>query len=203
VVLLPGAETAMEKYLSRVIAYVFWHWRKTGIPANEYEKRQKGFHAALSAAPPPGFFNSVSVGVAGLPWTAGEEAYEDWYLVESFAALGFLNEQAVSGSRAEPHDAAAAVAEDGAAGIYSLQHGEALSRPKHSHWLGKPAGMGYKECLAQLLPLTDEVHGALWLRQMALGPAMELCLQAGRPVTFPAAFKVLQRPLRRIWPIEP
>src|SRR5947209_302970 len=96
---------------NRLLAYVFWHWRQAEIAARAYETRQRAFHAALAAAPPAGFLGSCSVALSHAPWVAGGgDAYEDWYMVQDFSALGLLNEAAVSASRAAPHDAAAAVA---------------------------------------------------------------------------------------------
>src|SRR5262249_32875713 len=143
--------------------------------AIDYEERQRGFHAALGAAPPLGFIDSFSRGISDAPWIAGGEAYEDWYLVQDFAALGLLNEAAVSGSRLQPHDVAAAVAAGGVAGVYGLKFGAALLRPQCAHWFGKPEGMSYRELFDRLAPVVDRAEGALWMRQMTLGPAKEFC----------------------------
>lgn len=193
-----------------MIAYVFWHWKKSEVPAQEYERRQRDFHAALAASPPAGFISSYCASIPGLPWTEsasaydalGERvlAYEDWYLVEGFGALGSLNEGAVSGSRLKPHDAAAAAAEDGAGALYALRHGEALSARKHASWFSKPSGMSYGDCFAQLLQPIVYAGGTLWVRQMALGPAHELCVLSEKPLSLPPAFDVIQRPMRQVWP---
>ena len=60
--------------------------------------------------------------------------------------------------------------------------------------------MQYGELFNQLSPLIDQVKGALWMRQMVLGPAREFCLHAGPPVPLPAAFSPLSFPLRQAWP---
>ncbi len=182
-----------------MIAYVFWHWKKPAVSEVEYEKRQRDFHAALAASPPAGFVRSFSACLVGAPWTKGEAAYEDWYLVEDFGALASLNEGAVSGSRSAPHDSAAAVAEDGTAGIYALSEGQEHPSPGQGLWFGKPAGMRYSELFELVSPLVDAARGALWMRQMVLGPGMEFCLHAERPVSLPGAFKILSLPLRRVW----
>jgi len=194
-----------------VLAYVFWHWKKPEIPIEEYERRQRAFHAALAASPPAGFVRSYSASVEGLPWTGAQTAYgvlaervcayEDWYLVEDFGALGFLNEGAVSGSRLKPHDAAAAAAEDGAAAIYALRQGDAASQRKYALWLSKPGGMSYAECYGHLEPVIASAGGALWVRQMALGPAWELCVLVGGPLSLPPVFDVIKKPLRQVWPL--
>lgn len=187
-----------------LLAYVFWHWKRPDVAASEYESRQRVFHTALASAPPAGFHGSFSVGLSGAPWAAdGADAYEDWYLVSDFAALGELNEAAVSASRAAPHDAAAAVVAGGTAGLYGLRLGTALREPRHAWWFGKPEGLSYPDLFGQLAPLVDRARGALWMRQMTLGPAREFCLHAADSVPLPAAFQALSLPLRRLWPESP
>jgi hypothetical protein len=185
---------------NRLLAYVFRHWKQPEITAKDYESRQRAFHAALAAAPSSGFLGSFSVSLAHAPWASGGgAAYEDWYLVQDFGALGLLNETAVSTSRAAPHDAAAAVAAGGAGGLYGLRRGAAWRRPQYAHWFEKPEGMPYSELFAQLAPVVDQVQGALWMRQMALGPAREFCLHAAAPVSMPRVFSGLVIALRPAW----
>jgi len=184
-----------------VLAYVFWHWKQARVAADEYESRQRAFHAALTTAPSTGFLGSFSVGLSLAPWAAGgADAYEDWYLLEDFASLGLLNEAAVSASRAAPHDAAAIVAAGGAGGLYGLRQGAVSREPGIAHWFGKPEGMSYDELFSRLGPLVDRAQGALWMRQMVLGPAREFCLHAAATVSLPATFDPLVVPLRRVWP---
>jgi hypothetical protein len=183
-----------------VLAYVFWHWKQAEITATDYEHRQRAFHAALTAAPSPGFLGSFSVSFSHAPWASGGgEAYEDWYLVQDFASLGLLNEAAVSASRATPHEAAAAVTAGGAGGLYGLRRGAVLRQPQYAHWFGKPEGMPYSELFVQLAPVEEQVQGALWMRQMVLGPAREFCLHAAAPISMPAVFSALVLPLRQVW----
>lgn len=180
---------------------MFWHWKRPAVVARDYEDRQRAFHAALAAAPSAGFLGSFSVGLSHAPWAAGgDDPYEDWYLMQDFAALGLLNEAAVSASRAAPHDAAATVAAGGAGGLYALRRGDVLRAPRYAHWFGKPEGMSYNDLLDQLAPVVDQVQGALWMRQMVLGPAGEFCLHAAGAVPLPAAFSALVVPLRQTWP---
>ncbi|WP_437317365.1 hypothetical protein [Sorangium sp. So ce385] len=184
-----------------MLAYVFWHWRQPQAAAKDYESRQRAFHAALAAAPSPGFLGSFSVGLSGAPWAAGGgDVYEDWYLVQDFGALGALNEAAVSASRSAPHDAAAAVASGGAGGLYRLRGGAALRAPGCAHWFGKPDGMSYGELFARLAPVLDQAGAGLWMRQMVLGPGREFCVHARAPVSLPAPFDALVLPLRPAWP---
>lgn len=183
-----------------MLAYVFWHWKRPEVTKPDYEDRQRGFHAALSASPSLGFINSFSFGPSNAPWAASGDVYEDWYLVEDFGALGLLNDAAVSGNRAEPHDVAAAVAADGAGGLYGLRRGSALPRPQYAHWFGKPEGMPYRELFAQLAPVVDSAGGTLWMRQMVLGPAREFCLHTTLPVSMLENWGALVIPLRQTWP---
>ena len=185
----------------RLLAYVFWHWKQAEISAKDYANRQRTFHAALAASPSPGLLGSFSVSLSHAPWAAeGSDAYEDWYLVDDFGALGLLNDAAVSATRAAPHDAAAVVAAGGAGGLYRLRQGTALREPRYAHWFGKPDGMSYGELFAQLTPVVEQAEGALWMRQMVLGPAREFCLHAGASVVLPSRFDVLVLSLQSAWP---
>jgi hypothetical protein len=184
-----------------MLAYVFWHWRRADVAPVAYEVLQRRFHAALEAAPPPGFLRSRSAAIAGAPWAAaGGDAYEDWYLVEGSAALDPLNAAAVSASRQAPHDAAAAAARGGTAGLYLLRSGAADVAPLAAAWFDKPSGMSYGELVATLAPVIETERVALWGRQMTLGPAPEFCLQAARRLALPAPFVPLVVPCRPVWP---
>jgi hypothetical protein len=89
---------------------------------------------------------------------------------------------------------------DGTGSIYALRWGRALSNPRASFWFGKPAGMSYGECFKRVEPVVENARGALWMRQLALGPAREFCLQAEGPVTLPPGFEAFRVPLRQVWP---
>ncbi len=185
-----------------MLAYVFWHWPRPDVERQDYEQRQRRFHAALRDAPSPGFLGSRSHAVGGATWTGGGgEAYEDWYLIENTAALDPLNEAAVSASRQASHDAAAAGAAGGTAGLYRLRRGDVDSAtPALAAWFAKPGGMSYAEVDDALEPLVRESGGVLWMRQMVLGPTPELCLQSRERVRLPAGFEPLWVTLRRVWP---
>jgi hypothetical protein len=159
----------------RTLAYVFWHRAAAGVDTAEYERRLTGFHAALAADPPRGFGGSCALRVGG-------EGYEDWYLVPDWAALGELNAHAVSGSRSAPHDAAAAAAGDGSAGIYAPVRGPAEA-PVHPHgaWLAKPASLTYAEFHAALDAVLP-AGATVWQRQMTLGPAGEYTVRSPGPL---------------------
>ena len=184
-----------------MLAYVFWHWRRPQVSAAAYEALQRRFHLALAAAPPAGFRRSCSLAIAGAPWASGGgEAYEDWYLVEGSEALVPLNAAAVTASRQEPHDAAAAAADGGTAGLYRLRLGTAAGPPGSASWFSKPAGMSYGELFTSLEPVVQAERAALWGRQMTLGPALEFCLHAPSPVPLPAPLVPTTLGCRPVWP---
>lgn len=185
-----------------MLAYVFWHWPRADVPAAAYEAIQRRFHAALQEAPPEGFIGSRSLAIGGAPWAtgAGAEAYEDWYLLEGSAALDPLNDAAMSAPRRGPHDAAAAAAEGGTAGLYRLRQGAAGDPPLAAAWFAKPRGMSYAALLATLEPLIRAEAAALWGRQMTLGPTPEFCLHTRHPVELPASFFPVTVRCRPVWP---
>lgn len=171
-----------------MLAYVFWHWPRPNMNAAQYEAAQRAFHAALDAAPPAGFSASHSAALRGVPWAAGGgPAYEDWYLVQASASLDPLNQAAITGSRQQPHDGAAALAAGGAAGLYLLRAGEPVIPPARAIWFGKPSGMTYAE-LDRALRDVVASGACVWMRYMVLGPTPEFCLHGGagelpRPLT--------------------
>ncbi|WP_242342847.1 hypothetical protein [Anaeromyxobacter terrae] len=153
-----------------MLAYVFWHWPAPTVDAARYAESLVAFHRALASTPPPGVRSSRVYELEAAPWLPVARAFEDWYLVDDFAALGALNEAAVSGARREPHDAAARLAGGGHGGVYRLlapARGGTLPR---TTWCSKPGGASYPEFVAQLPP------GETWQRQMVLGPAPEFCI---------------------------
>lgn len=158
-----------------MLAYLFWHRPAAGAERADYERALAAFHAALAAHPPAGFGGSAAYRLAAAPWLAGDgDAYEDWYRVADWAALGRLNDAAVSGPRAAPHDAVAHAAGAGAGGVYRLVAGSAgpPQRPHHT-WL-------------HALP-DDREPAAAWQRQMVLGPAPEFVLVSERALGLPGA----------------
>lgn len=183
-----------------MLAYVFWHWKRTDVTVGDYEARLRAFHAALAGEPPAGFHESSTSALRGAPWAAaGGEAYEDWYRVDGFGALGLLNEAAVSAGRAAAHDATASVALDGAGGVYKLKLG--VDGPARcASWFAKPDGMRYDDLLAILDPVVERAGASLWMRQMVLGPAREFCIRSVKPVEIPAPIGAITVRLRPVWP---
>ena len=160
-----------------MLAYVFWHVAAAGTGRADYEERLAGFHAALRADPSPGLGPTATFGLQAVPWLGGRGGYEDWYLVDDFTALGALNAAAVSGSRSAPHDAAAARAGAGVAGIMGHVAGPLLPGAAWAAWLAKPAGMAYPAWHAELAAAAGD-GASVWQRQMTLGPGLEYCVLA-------------------------
>jgi hypothetical protein len=185
-----------------MLAYVFWHWPRADVTAAAYETVQRRFHATLRDSPPPRFLGSRSLAVAGARWAGreGGAAYEDWYFVDGSAGLDPLNAAAVSPAYRGPHDAAAAAAEGGTAGLYRLRRGPAADPPLAAAWFTKPPGMSYATLFATLEPLIAAEGAALWARQMTLGPTPEFCLHTGHPVEVPAALVPVAVRCRPVWP---
>jgi hypothetical protein len=171
-----------------MLAYLFWHEPQTGVDADDYVARLAAFHAALAAAPPPAFVGSWSVRLDVAPWDSGpaRQPFEDWYLVEDWAALGTLNDAAVRAPREDAHDAIAALATNGAGGLYLLQHGTLDGPAPWAGWVVKPRGEPYETFEPQLRAAVDAAGGgAVLRRQMVLGPAPEYALLAGREPALP------------------
>jgi hypothetical protein len=182
-----------------VLAYVFWHVPERGVATADYEARLGAFHAALHGERPPGLALTATVALDAIPWLDGAAGYEDWYLVEDFAALGVLNAAAVSGTRREPHDAAAAGAHRGVAGLMAHLSGPLLPEwPAWAAWLSKPAGTAYDAFHAALWEVLGNDASA-WQRQMTLGPASEYCVVAPAPRALP--WPARSWPLRTV--VEP
>lgn len=169
-----------------MLAYVFWHVRRAGVTAPEYEAAHRAFHDTLWATPVPGLLGLRIHRLADIPWlTPGQGGYEDWHLLEDSAALDVLNEAAVTRARLAVHDRIAGMAENGTAGLYGLRSGAPIE-PAVAYWLSKPAGMKYADFDASLGPLIAS-GCCLWGRRMTLGPTPEFCLHAPAVVKVPHA----------------
>lgn len=172
-----------------MLAYIFWHIPKEGTDPEEYEAALTGFHGALSEAPPDGFRASAVLRHYALPWAPSSLfVYEDWYLVDDFAALERLNDAALAGRRRAVHDDVAARSAWGAGGVYrpvdreaaSLSGAAASLSGGFSYWLAKPEGRSYEAFYDELGTVKQ-----LWRRQMVLGPAPEFCLLADSRLSVP------------------
>jgi hypothetical protein len=171
-----------------MLAYLFWHEPRPEVDIDRYATRLQDFHGALAAAPPPSFVRSWSVRLDVAPWDSGpaRAPFEDWYLVEDWAALGTLNDAAVRAPRGDAHDAIAAVATNGAGGLYLLQAGALDGPAPWAGWVVKPQGEPYATFEPQLHAAVDAAGGgAVLRRQMVLGPAPEYALLAAREPALP------------------
>ncbi|MHB8466161.1 MAG: hypothetical protein ACYDH6_13710 [Acidimicrobiales bacterium] len=147
-----------------MLAYVFWHQPASGATA--YADALLRFHEQLHTERVAGVVGTRALRVPDLPWLPGG-GYEDWYYVEDFAALGALNGAAVDAAHKTTHDAVANMSGTGVGGLYALRTGAWDHRAAHHTWLDhRPPA----------------VAGALWQRQMVLGPAPEYCLVSDAPV---------------------
>jgi hypothetical protein len=185
-----------------VLAYVFWHRPRDTGAIDAYERAQLSFHRSLAHSRPVGLCSSAVFRLAEIPWLdtvpsprqAGEDGlttraardasggYEDWYLLEDFAALGVLNEAAVGHGHRSSHDELARRYGDGTGSLYQLIEGDhrsdLLAAAAVAAWVARPSGSP-KRMLGELLgDGVDRGHASLWRRQLVLGPAPEFCLLA-------------------------
>jgi len=171
-----------------MLAYLFWHEPRPDVDADAYVGRLEAFHRALAAAPPPSFVRSWSVRLDVAPWDGGpaRQPFEDWYLVEDWAALGTLNDAAVRAPREAAHDAVAAMAASPAGGLYAPQHGSLDGPAPWAGWVVKPPGEPYETFEPRLHAAVDAAGGGVVLRrQMVLAPAPEYALLAGSEPALP------------------
>jgi hypothetical protein len=123
------------------------------------------------------------------PWLAVPRAYEDWYFVDDFTALGALNDGAISGPRQRPHDAVAALPAGGVASLYGLVR-DRVNRPRYVAFRSKPAGSTFPSYIAAL-PQSTEV----WQRKMVLGPSPEFCILSSAPLEDSLSIDEIEMPL--------
>ena len=158
-----------------MLAYVFWHRPGEGVDSDEYERAQREFHETIESP-------SASFRLGELPFDPGGPGYEDWYLIEDWAALGNLNQTAVDALHRPSHDRAASGTGAGWGAVYLLVNEPAVI-PDSVEWRQKPMGEASDEFLAELPETT------VWRRQLVLGPAPEYCVAVPAPT-----------PRERIWP---
>lgn len=180
-----------------MLAYVFWHQRKSKTSKEEYQQRLTAFHQALQQRQVQDFLFSFVLEVPSLPWMTKEsEVYEDWYIVKNAAALDPLDEAAISGICQVPHDQVAQLASNGTGGLYRLKDQQLdplqLAELQTATWFNKPEGMSY----SQLYTLLEQHHamqaGTLWQRQMTMGPALEFCLHSKQSQQLPETLQSIQ-----------
>jgi hypothetical protein len=187
-----------------VLAYLFWHRPLDNAAIEAYEQAQIAFHRSLAHSPPVGLHGSAVFLVAEIPWLptplgaahgqahAGHAGYEDWYLVEDYAALGVLNQAAVGRGHRSAHDGVARRFGSGAGGLYGLIEGDWSKTGRSPDagvpgeasvvvWVARPPGSARRELGELLGDGIDPQRSSLWRRQLAFGPAPELCLLAPEP----------------------
>lgn len=160
-----------------MLAYLLWHRPRPGISHDSYEQALLEFHRSLASSG----IETAAFRLEQLPFLA-RPGYEDWYLVEDWAAIGLLGSTAISGVHAARHEAMARLTGEGWAGVYALLRG--VPRPPAGvRWVQKPPGERVEVLLER-----ERAHSA-WRRQLVLGPAAEICLAAE-----PAADRVCLSP---------
>jgi hypothetical protein len=168
-----------------MLAYVFWHRPAAGVASSDYEQDLTAFHRSLAHQPPSGLLGSAALRASELPWLHGGEGpggYEDWYLLESWSAVGVLEAAAVSRGHASAHDRVARHAGGGAGAIYKRVEGEAdPAAARSAVWVSRPSGQSDPTVADLLEDGMDAGESALWRRCMVLGPAPEFCLLGADP----------------------
>ncbi len=167
-----------------MLAYLLWHRPADGVERETYERACEHFHRSLHHSPPAGFRGSAVFGVGELPWLAPAQCstYEDWYLLDDFAALGVLNGAAVAHGHRSAHDEVARRFGTGAGGLYGLLEGHAdLAAAPQAIWVSRPPGEPRGELDQLLGDGMDPTHASLWRRALVFGPAPEYCLLSPEP----------------------
>ena len=184
-----------------MLAYVFRHWPAQASDGGDYEALLLQFHRSIANERPAGFRRSFVFRLENAPWIAATgPIYEDWYLVEDFAALESLNEGAVSGKNRTPHDNVARRASDGSGALYRLRAGEPnVTGVRMALWFSKPSGLPYSEFHAGVRAEALDGGGGLWERQMVLGPSPECCLLLASRTIVPQALDAHEIPLELLW----
>lgn len=177
---------------------MFWHWRSEGHEPAAYEDALVAFHASLADSPPTGLEGSAAFSIAGAPWIPTEgQGYQDWYLVDDWAALGALNLAAVQNPHADVHRRIAQASAQGVGAVYELQHGEPdLRRAGAARWITKPREVAYADFYATCPTRPGE---SLWRRQLVLGPAPELCRLGSAGDRLTTGAETLVTPLDVLW----
>ena len=173
------------------LSYVFWHWPRRRAAVQLYEARLATFQSALLRSSPPGLSEVLSFRLDRLPWKTNQgHCYEDWYVVQDFAALGALNTAAVATPMLRDHDSVAEMASGGAGAVYKPVKGAlTLGQARTATWFQKPPGFSYQSLYEAVDARTGKVELTLWQRQMALGPAPEFCLHTFEDVQLPSTFR--------------
>jgi hypothetical protein len=184
-----------------MLAYVFRHWPSQVSDRVDYEATHLQFHRSIASESPAGFRRSFVFRLAKASWVgATGPIYEDWYLVENFAALESLNEGAVSGKNRSRHDRIAQRAGGGSGALYRLRAGQPhFTKARMALWFSKPRGLPYPEFYAGVPQEALDEGGGLWERQMVLGSSPECCLFLARHTVVPKALDADEIELALVW----
>jgi hypothetical protein len=167
-----------------MLAYLSWHRAAAGVEQSAYEQTLERFHRSLAHRPPSGFRGSAALRLQELPWLEpapgaepGAPGYEDWYLLDDWAAVGVLEEAAVARGHETAHHAIAARAGAATGSIYRLVEGSAHpAGAAVAVWVARKAGHDSPSLGALLGDGMDPRRDGLWRRCLGLGPAPEHCL---------------------------
>jgi hypothetical protein len=180
-----------------VLAFVFWHWPRTGVGREEYEMRLVAFHDQLAFAPPGGMERSLIWRVSGATWLPSGSGYEDWYLLDNSAALDAINRDAIARTLGEHHHAVARLSGGGTSGLYQpAQTAAGVTAGTLAIWFSKPAGMSYGDLFSRM----DAGPGRLWSRMLVLGPTPEFCLLEAESQPVPEEYGPLAVAREAVWP---
>lgn len=170
-----------------MLAYLSWHRPAPGVDAGAYERALEQFHRSLAHRAPSGFRGSAMFRAPELPWLGSaqpgaadtDDGYEDWYLLEDWAALGVLEEAAVSHGHVSAHDKVASLAGIATGAVYRFLEGHAgLDEGRVAVWVARASGHEHPSLSALLGDGMDPAVDGLWRRCLGLGPAPEFCLLA-------------------------
>jgi hypothetical protein len=201
-----------------VLAYISWHLPAPTVQAVSFEQALERFHGSLAHRPPSGFRGSAAFRVRGLPWLepagagavsggAGTvAAYEDWYLVDGWSAVGVLEEAAVARGHQSSHAAVAAMAGVSKGAVYRLIEGLArLELAPLAVWVKRSPGHAPATIEDLLADGMQRDAAGLWRRCLGLGPAPEYCLLAAErpegvsPSRLPAGWRATAISRELLW----
>ncbi|HEV3048210.1 MAG TPA: hypothetical protein VGY13_12720 [Solirubrobacteraceae bacterium] len=193
-----------------MLAYLSWHRPAATVEAGAYEQALERFHRSLAHQRPCGFRGSASFRAPLLAWLAAPEGagggYEDWYLLEDWAAVGVLEEAAVSRGHHGAHERIAARAGSATSAIYRLVEGGAeLGAARVAVWVSRAPGRERPSLETLLADGIEPSTGSLWRRCLGLGPAPEFCLLAAEepdgaaPARLPHGWSAAVHPRELLW----
>jgi hypothetical protein len=195
-----------------VLAYLSWHRPASTADTDAYERALEQFHRSLAHRAPSGFRGSATFRAAELPWLdpgsppAGPGGYEDWYLLDDWAALGVLEEAAVSHAHMSAHDRIASQAGVATSAVYRFLEGHAgLDETHVAVWVTSSSGHEHPSLSALLGDGMDPKLDGLWRRCLGLGPAPEFCLLASEasagvaPTRLPAGWSATTVGREALW----